>query len=144
MNKLNLTTASEEDVAWEKERLAAKQQKSMKYLEIGAIVSMLVFTISVALMLFHIWILPAKRLELVQLVSGVLSGVMLLLLCGDFSKRGARSKRKTILFGVCGAVILCAVIAVFVVSNFVPRQAVVLLRWDMRVLQQLCMILFSK
>ena len=60
MNKLNLTTASEEDVAWEKERLAAKQQKSMKYLEIGAIVSMLVFTISVALMLFHIWILPAK------------------------------------------------------------------------------------
>ena len=50
---------------------------------------------------------------------------MLLLLCRDFSKRGARSKRKTILFGVCGAVILCAVIAVFVVSNFVPRQAVV-------------------
>ena len=125
MNKLNLTTASEEDVAWEKERLAAKQQKSTKYLEIGAIVSMLVFTISVALMLFHIWILSAQRLELVQLVSGVLSGVMLLLLCGDFSKRGAQSKGKAILFGVCGAVILCAVVAVFVVSNFVPKQAVV-------------------
>lgn len=124
MNKLNLTTASAEDVAWEKERLAAKQQKSMQYLEIGVIVSTLVFTISVALMIFHIRILSAHRLELVQLVSGVLSGVMLLLLCGAFLKRGAQSKQKAILFGVCGAVILCAVIAVFVVSNFVPRQAV--------------------
>lgn len=124
MNKLNLTTASEEDVVWEKERLAAKQQKSMQYLEIGAIVSMLAFTISVALMVFHVWIIPVRRLELLQLVSGVLSGVMLLLLCGAFLKCGAQSKRKAILFGVCGAVILCVVIAVFVGSNFVHRRFV--------------------
>ena len=125
MSKLNLKTASQEDVAWEKARLAAKQQKSMKYLGIGIMISSLVFVISVALMMFHVWIIPVRQLELVQLVSGVLSGVILLLLCGDFLKRGAQSKRKGILFGVCGAVILCAVIAVFVVSNFVPRQAVV-------------------
>ena len=125
MSKLNLTTASEEDVAWEKERLAAKQQKSMKYLGIGIMISSLVFTISVALMVFHIRILSVQRLELVQLVSGVLSGVMLLLLCVDFLKCGAQFKRKAIFFGVCGAVILCAVIAVFVVANFVPLRTVV-------------------
>ena len=125
MNKLNLTTASKEDIAWEKKQLAAKQQKSMKYLGIGIMISSLVFVISVALMMFHVWIIPVRQLELVRLVSGVLSGVILLLLCGDFLKRGARFKRKGILFGVCGAVILCAVIAVFVVSNFVPKQAVV-------------------
>lgn len=122
MNNLSLKTASQEDTVLKKERFAATQQKSTKCLEIGIIISSLVFAISVALMLFHIWIIPAQSLELVQLMSGVLSGVMLLLLCGDLLKSGSQPKWKIVLFGICGVLILGAVITVFVVSSIQANQ----------------------